>query len=132
MRRFLIAAAVLASLTLAAGAQAQQQAPVQRQRPTPEQRQERLAQRQQRNPDLQSGQQQAGKRRGQLRKMMMQRRLRKMDQDRNGSIARQEWRGRSEMFDRLDVNKDGSVTREEIRSLLQQRRKGSGSANIIK
>jgi len=48
----------------------------------------------------------------------MGRALRNMDTDNDGRISRQEWKGRAEMFDRLDANHDGYLTKDE----LQKRR----------
>jgi Ca2+-binding EF-hand superfamily protein len=43
-------------------------------------------------------------------------RLREMDTDADGNISRSEWKGKEEIFNRLDANKDGMLTRDELRS----------------
>jgi Ca2+-binding EF-hand superfamily protein len=56
------------------------------------------------------------------RAMRVRRGLRRMDRDGNGAISRQEWTRRPQLFDRLDANKDGQLTREELRRLGARRR----------
>jgi len=41
-------------------------------------------------------------------------RWKRLDKDGNGSISREEWPRNPEVFDRLDTNKDGILTREEL------------------
>jgi hypothetical protein len=41
--------------------------------------------------------------------------LKQLDTDGNGTISRQEWNRRPEAFDRLDANKDGQITSDELR-----------------
>jgi len=43
-----------------------------------------------------------------------EKRLRAMDINNDGVISRDEWKGKPEVFDRLDKNGDGSLTREEF------------------
>ena len=54
-------------------------------------------------------------------------RLREADKNNDGQISRDEWPGPAEMFDRLDGNHDGVVTREEIRA-HRRSRPGAGTA----
>ena len=42
--------------------------------------------------------------------------LKRLDADGNGAISRQEWTRRPEAFDRLDANKDGQITSDELGS----------------
>ena len=42
--------------------------------------------------------------------------LRDMDKDNDSRISRREWQGRAEMFDRLDTDRDGFVTKQEIQN----------------
>ncbi|MGH9751268.1 MAG: EF-hand domain-containing protein [Blastocatellia bacterium] len=41
-------------------------------------------------------------------------RMKQMDINNDGAISRDEWKGRPEVFDRIDKNGDGSLTREEF------------------
>jgi hypothetical protein len=43
-----------------------------------------------------------------------QRQFKKLDLDGNGSISRQEWKGKPKAFDRLDANHDGQLTPAEL------------------
>ena len=52
-------------------------------------------------------------------------RLREMDADADGNISRSDWKGKEEIFNRLDANKDGMLTRDELREARKQRRPGS-------
>ncbi len=52
-------------------------------------------------------------------------RLREMDADANGNISRSEWKGKEEVFNRLDANNDEVLTRDELRQARKQRRSGS-------
>ena len=38
-------------------------------------------------------------------------------------ISRQEWRGKPKAFDRLDANKDGQLTPDELKRAVQTRGK---------
>ena len=58
--------------------------------------------------------------RGKLRKG-----LQEMDADADGNISRSEWKGKEEMFNRLDANNDGVLTRDELRG--SRKRRGTGS-----
>ena len=49
---------------------------------------------------------------------------RAMDQNNDRQIARDEWKGPAEAFDRLDANHDGSITREEFQAGRQHGRSG--------
>lgn len=44
-------------------------------------------------------------------------RLRQFDQDKDGNVARGEFRNAAALFDRLDANADGVVSEEEARSM---------------
>src|SRR5262249_2440061 len=43
-----------------------------------------------------------------------EKRMRAMDINNDGVISRDEWKGKPEVFNRLDKNGDGSLTREEL------------------
>jgi Ca2+-binding EF-hand superfamily protein len=47
-------------------------------------------------------------------------RLKAMDKDGDGSVSRQEFTGPAAMFDRLDTNKDGSLSTSEIEQVMEQ------------
>lgn len=51
--------------------------------------------------------------------------LREMDTDADGNMSRSEWKGKEETFDRLDTNKDGLLSRDELREA--RRHHGPGS-----
>ncbi len=93
MKRLIVAGA-LSVLTLVAAIPASAD-PGQRQRPGIQARQRRPAVRQR------------------AARVVRQRWLR-MDVDRDGTISRVEWRGRPAMFDRLDRNHDGVLTKGEF------------------
>ena len=48
--------------------------------------------------------------------------LRKQDANNDGKLARDEWKGKAQRFDRLDKDHDGFITREEVASLGKQGR----------
>jgi len=52
-------------------------------------------------------------------------RLQEMDADADGNISRSEWKGKEEIFNRLDANNDGMLTRDELREARKQRGPGS-------
>ena len=52
-------------------------------------------------------------------------RLREMDTDADGNTSRSEWKGKEEIFNRLDANKDGMLTRDELRGARKPRGPGS-------
>ena len=56
-------------------------------------------------------------------------RLRQMDTDADGNISRGEWKGKEEIFNRLDANKDGVLTRDELREARRQHRSRSPRPN---
>ena len=45
-----------------------------------------------------------------------------MDPNNDGQITREEWKGRAEVFDRLDANRDGVVKADEVKSGRGSRR----------
>jgi Ca2+-binding EF-hand superfamily protein len=98
MRRWVLTAA--AALTMAVGA------PVVAQQPASEQPQQ--AERIQKRRALRN---------------RMQARWQRLDKDGNGSISRGEWPRRPEAFDRLDTNKDGVLTRDELAARRATRRR---------
>ena len=49
-----------------------------------------------------------------------------MDADADGNISRSEWKGKEEIFNRLDANNDGVLTRDELREARKPRGSGSG------
>ena len=56
---------------------------------------------------------------------------RELDDDHDGKISRQEWKGSSDMFDRLDSNRDGFLTREEMRQNREQfQKQGRGPGRL--
>jgi Ca2+-binding EF-hand superfamily protein len=40
--------------------------------------------------------------------------LNALDKDGDGKVSRQEWPGRPQRFERLDTNKDGFLTKDEL------------------
>jgi Ca2+-binding EF-hand superfamily protein len=54
-----------------------------------------------------------------------QQRLREMDTDADGNISRSEWKGKEEMFNRLDANHDGVLSRDELRGARKPHGPGS-------
>lgn len=53
-------------------------------------------------------------------------RWKQMDQDSDQRISRSEWKGSSDAFDRLDADKDGFLTRQELRSKVKDARDKRG------
>lgn len=45
----------------------------------------------------------------------IQRQVRRMDTNGDRTISREEWRGKADLFDRMDADKDGLLTAAEIR-----------------
>jgi len=60
-----------------------------------------------------------------------ERMLQNLDEDGDGSISREEWPGRDEMFDRLDADGDGFVTEEDLQQAQQQRRERPDPAQLF-
>ena len=50
-------------------------------------------------------------------------RIRQLDLNNDKQISRDEWKGSAETFNRLDINGDGVITKEELRALRQNRRR---------
>src|SRR5215813_1408955 len=44
----------------------------------------------------------------------VEKRMKRMDINNDGVISRDEWKGKAEVFDKIDKNGDGSLTREEL------------------
>ena len=57
------------------------------------------------------------------RAQRVERGFKRLDADGNGTISRQEWNRRPEAFDRLDANKDGQLTSDELRSARRKARR---------
>src|SRR5688572_1044234 len=51
-----------------------------------------------------------------------QERWKKLDQDNDGRIFHSEWQRSDQAFDRMDVDKDGFLTKEELRSTARDLR----------
>jgi Ca2+-binding EF-hand superfamily protein len=96
MRRWVLSASAALTLGVAVPAMAQQPAPDQQQA-------ERIQ-----------------KRRAAVRHNVRER-WQRLDKDGNGSISRDEWVRDPQTFDRLDANKDGVLSREELGQAVQQR-----------
>jgi hypothetical protein len=96
MRRWVLSAAAALTLGVAVPAMAQQ--------PGPDQQQAERIQ----------------KRRAAVRHNVRER-WQQLDKDGNGSISRDEWARDPQTFDRLDANKDGVLSREELGQAVQQR-----------
>jgi Ca2+-binding EF-hand superfamily protein len=59
--------------------------------------------------------------RGYVGKMMVAYRIRSMDANKDGKVARSEWKGPKPAFARIDLNHDGYVVAGEVRTLLARR-----------
>jgi Ca2+-binding EF-hand superfamily protein len=59
-----------------------------------------------------------------IRARMVQRQLRRMDVNQDRTITRDEWKGRPELFDRIDADKSGTLTASEIRQFRARQRGG--------
>lgn len=55
----------------------------------------------------------------------------RQDSDKDGKISKQEWRWRKENFDKIDINKDGYITADELQKSLSGLRRPV-DADIIK
>ena len=49
--------------------------------------------------------------------------LKKLDANQDGSISREEWKGRPKVFDRLDADHNGAVTAQELQRGVRRARK---------
>jgi Ca2+-binding EF-hand superfamily protein len=49
-----------------------------------------------------------------------EKRMKTMDINNDGAISREEWKGKPEVFNRIDKNSDGSITREEFGSAARR------------
>jgi Ca2+-binding EF-hand superfamily protein len=47
-------------------------------------------------------------------------RWKELDQDNDGRISRSEWQRNEQAFDRMDADKDGFLTKEELRSAVRE------------
>jgi Ca2+-binding EF-hand superfamily protein len=56
-------------------------------------------------------------------------RIRTMDVDKNGSVSREEWKGRPDSFARLDSDKDGVLSGKEIDAFAKRATKRGGWKN---
>ena len=54
----------------------------------------------------------------------MRENFKRMDQDGDGSISREEWRGPEEAFGRIDADGDGTISTEEAEEAMSRRRGG--------
>jgi len=54
-------------------------------------------------------------------------RLKQMDTNNDKQISRDEWKGDPKRFDRLDVNGDGVITKEELRAIRRNRPNSRGN-----
>jgi Ca2+-binding EF-hand superfamily protein len=52
-----------------------------------------------------------------------QERWKRLDQNADGVLSKDEWRRRPEAFDRLDANRDGQLTPQELQARLGRRRR---------
>jgi len=53
-----------------------------------------------------------------------EKRMKRMDINNDGAISRDEWKGQSDIFDKIDKNGDGSLTREEFGAAGRHQGKG--------
>ena len=63
----------------------------------------------------------------QARQSRHQGRIGQMDTNNDKQISRDEWKGDAKRFDRLDVNSDGVITKEELRSIRRNRPNPQGN-----
>jgi len=101
MRRWILTAAAVLSIT--AGA------PIMAQQPAPDQAQSERIQ----------------KRRAMVRNQVRER-WQRLDKDKNGTISRDEWVRDPQAFDRLDANKDGALSPDELSQAVRQRARQRG------
>lgn len=59
-----------------------------------------------------------------LREKRSRQRLQQMDDNGDGNISRSEWKGNTDVFDRLDRDNDGVLTRDELSDGAALRRHG--------
>ncbi|MEW6207520.1 MAG: hypothetical protein AB1631_04080 [Acidobacteriota bacterium] len=71
------------------------------------------------------------RRHGGRRRRELRRRLAEMDKNHDRQISRDEWTRRPQVFDLIDTNRDGFLTREELKAARDRRHRGPDGSNQI-